>query len=215
MKPAGFSFLFYLFSLLFTTGCATPVALPPVEDVDAAWHLRQATLKSVTAWQVRGRLALRAADQGWHATLNWERDGERHRLDFTGPLGRGHLRLVQDDRGAELQDTEQRIWRAGNAETLLYRATGWRLPLNGLNYWIVGLAAPDSVSNQQLDAQGRLKRLAQSGWDIQFLEYTHYGSFDLPSKLYITRQGGRVEENPAFDSTLEVRLSIERWTFKQ
>src|SRR3990167_8219293 len=62
-----------LILVAFIAGCATPVALPPVEDVDAAWHLRQATLKSVTAWQVRGRLALRAADQGWHATLNWER----------------------------------------------------------------------------------------------------------------------------------------------
>jgi len=204
-----------LILVAFIAGCATPVALPPVEDVDAAWHLRQATLKSVTAWHVRGRMALRAADQGWHATLNWERDGERHRLDFTGPLGRGHLRLVQDERGAELQDTEQRIWRAGNAETLLHRATGWRVPLDGLNYWIVGLAAPDSESNQQLDTQGRLKRLTQSGWDIQFLEYAHYGSFDLPSKLYITRQGGRAEDNPAGDEALEVRLSIERWTFKQ
>ena len=201
--------------VVFISGCASAVSLPPVADVDAAWHLRQATLKPITSWHVRGRLALRAADQGWHATLNWERDGERHRLDFTGPLGRGHLRLVQDDRGAELLDTEQRIWRAGNAETLLYRATGWRVPLDGLNYWIVGLAAPDSVSNQQLDARGRLKRLSQSGWDIQFLEYTHYGSFDLPSKLYITRQGDRVEGNPAGDEALEVRLSIERWTFKQ
>ena len=199
----------------FIAGCATAVSPPPVADVDAAWHLRQAALKPVTAWHVRGRLALRAADQGWHATLNWERDGERHRLDFTGPLGRGHLRLVQDDRGAELQDAEQRIWRAGNAETLLFRATGWRLPLDGLNYWIVGLAAPDSESTHQLDAQGRLKKLAQSGWDIQFLEYTHYGSFDMPSKMYLTRQAGRVEQNPVADETIEVRLSIERWTFKQ
>lgn len=204
-----------LILVAFIAGCATPVALPPVTDVDAAWQLRQAALKPVTAWHIQGRLALRAADQGWHATLNWERDGERHRLDFTGPLGRGHLRLRQDDRGAELQDAEQRIWRADNAEALLYRATGWRVPLDGLNYWIVGLPSSDSVSKQQLDAQGRLKRLAQSGWDIQFLEYTHFGSFDLPSKLFITRQGGRMEENPAGDEALEVRLSIERWTFKQ
>lgn len=204
-----------LIPAVFIAGCATAVPPPPAADVDAAWNLRQATLKPVTAWHVRGRLALRAADQGWHATMNWERDGERHRLDFTGPLGHGHLRLVQDDRGAELQDTEQRIWRAGDAESLLYRATGWRVPLDGLNYWIVGLAAPDSVSNRQLDAQGRLKRLTQSGWDIQFLEYNHYGSFDLPSKLFITRQGGRVEGKPVGDETLEVRLSIERWTFKQ
>lgn len=196
----------------FIAGCATVVPPPPVAEVDAAWRLRQATLKSVTAWQVRGRIAVRTADQGWHATLNWERDGERQRLDFTGPLGRGHLRLVRDDRGAELQDSDQRVWRADNAETLLYHATGWRVPLDGLNYWIVGLAAPDSASTHQLDAQGRLKKLAQSGWDIQFLEYAHYDSFDLPSKLYITRQD---EKNPAGDAALEVRLSIERWTFKQ
>ncbi len=204
-----------LISVAFIAGCATAVPPPPVADVDAAWHLRQATLKPITAWHIQGRLALRAANQGWHATLNWERDGERHRVDFTGPLGRGHLRLVQNDRGAELQDAEQHIWRAGNAETVLYRATGWRLPLDGLNYWIVGLAEPDSASNQQLDTQGRLKRLAQSGWDIQFLEYTHYGSFDLPSKLYITRQDSRVEKNPAGDEAIEVRLSIERWTFEK
>lgn len=204
-----------LLLVAFIAGCATPVAPPPAADVDAAWRLRQTTLTPVTVWNVRGRMALRAADQGWHATLNWERDGERHRLDFTGPLGRGHLRLVQDGHGAELRDAEQRTWHADNAETLLYRATGWRVPLDGLNYWIVGLAAPGSVSNQQLDPQGRLKRLAQSGWDIQFLEYTHYGSFDLPSKLYITRQGNRMEDNPAGDEVLEVRLSIERWTLKQ
>ena len=48
-----------------------------------------------------------------------------------------------------------------------------------------------------------------------FDDLSWYGSFDLPSKLYITRQGDRVEGNPAGDEALEVRLSIERWTFKQ
>ncbi len=196
----------------FIAGCATSLPSTPVADIDVAWQARQLELRRITAWQVRGRLALRAADQGWHASLRWDRDGEKVRLDFTGPLGRGHLRLVQDGHGAELRDADQRVWRAGNPEALLYRATGWALPLEGLNYWVVGLPVPGTVSTQQLDIQGRLKRLVQSGWDIQFLEYTRLGAYDLPSKLFITRRSSPAEDRAAGQELLEVRLSIERWT---
>jgi outer membrane lipoprotein LolB len=157
---------------------------------------------------------VRAADQGGHATLNWKRDGERHRMDFTGPLGRGHLRLTQDSQGAELRDADKRVWRAADAGRLLYRATGWIVPLDGMNYWVLGLPAPGPAPERQLDEQGRLKRLTQSGWDIQFLEYTRHGAFDLPSKMYIARQDRHAEASPDAGETLEVRLSIEHWTLQ-
>lgn len=192
-------------------GCAS-VPPPAVENPVAAWELRQSELKPVTSWNLHGRLALRSAEQGWHATLDWERDGERHRMDFTGPLGRGHLRLIQDGRGAELRDADQRTWRAQNAEQILYRATGWSLPLEGLNYWILGLPAPAPASDQQLDSLGRLKNLTQSGWRIEFLEYARYGSLDLPVKMYVKKD--RAAGGPEGDM-LEARLIIERWAFKQ
>jgi len=195
----------------FLSGCAT-APLPPAADLDPVWQARQAALMSVTAWQIRGRLAVRAADQGGHATLNWKRDGERHRMDFTGPLGRGHLRLTRDSRGAELRDADKRVWRAADAGRLLYRATGWIVPLDGMNYWVLGLPAPGPAPERQLDEQGRLKRLMQSGWDIQFLEYTRHGAFDLPSRMYIARQDSHTEKGAATGETLEVRLSIENWT---
>jgi outer membrane lipoprotein LolB len=200
--------------VVFIAGCATPLLPSPAADIQATWQARQLELRRVTAWQIQGRLALRAADQGWHASLRWDRDGEKVRLDIMGPLGRGHLQLVQDSHGAELRDADQRVWRAENPEDLLYRATGWALPLEGLNYWVVGLPMPESVSTQHLDGQGRLKRLMQSGWDIQFLEYTRFGAYDLPSKLYITRRNAHTEDHAAGQEFLEVRLSIERWTFK-
>lgn len=195
----------------FLAGCAG-VAPPAVENPAAAWELRQSELGPVTSWRLHGRLAMRTADQGWHATLDWERDGERHRMDFTGPLGRGHLRLVQDGQGAELKDADQRIWRAQNAEQILYRVTGWTLPIQGLNYWILGLPVPAWPSHQQLDSQGRLKNLMQSGWRIEFREYARYGSYDLPVKMFVKkdRESGKPE-----DDMLEARLVIERWSFKQ
>lgn len=193
------------------SGCATAPS-PPAADLDPAWQARQAALMTVTAWQLRGRLAVRAGEQGAHATLNWKRDGERHRLDFTGPLGRGHLRLTRDSQGAELRDAGKRVWRAADAGRLLYRATGWIVPLDDMNYWVLGLPAPGPAPEQQLDEQGRLKRLAQSGWDIQFLEYARHGDLDLPSRMFITRQDNHAEAGPAAGETIEVRLSIERWS---
>ena len=81
-----------------------------------------------------------------------------------------------------------------------------------MNYWVLGLPAPGPAPERQLDEQGRLKRLTQSGWDIQFLEYTRHGAFDLPSKMYIARQDSHTEAGAAAGETLEVRLSIEQWT---
>jgi outer membrane lipoprotein LolB len=194
------------------SGCATAPSPPPVENPAATWEARQTQLRPITTWNIQGRMAMRTQEEGWQATLNWVREGERHRIDIIGPLGRGHLRLTRDNHGAELRDADQHSWRAENPELLLYRTTGWLVPLDGLNYWVLGLPLPDIAASQELDPQGRLKTLAQSGWDIRFLEYTRYGSLELPSKLFLKRQGRGTNGIPAGDTTLEVRLVIEHWT---
>ena len=193
------------------TGCATAPSPPPVENPAATWEARQAALHTVTAWTLQGRLAMRAAEEGWQASVHWVRDGERQQIDLSGPLGRGHLRLTQDRGGAELRDADQKTWRAENAQQLLYRTTGWLVPLDGLNYWILGLPAPGSAAGLQLDDQGRLKTLDQSGWDIRFLEYARSGALDLPSKIFIKRQGDGNEMASARHTAVEVRMIIEHW----
>ena len=195
------------------SGCATALPLPPpVENPAAAWQARQAELKPVVSWKIQGRIAMHSDEEGWQATVYWMRDGEKQQIDLTGPLGRGHLRLVQNGQSAELRDADQQTWHANNAEQLLYRTTGWRVPLDGLNYWVLGLPAPDAAANEELDNRGRLKKLVQSGWDIRYLEYSACGSFDLPSKMFMKRQQPGADDSPAKDSALEVRLIIERWT---
>src|SRR3990167_4543047 len=127
-----------------------PPALPPVENPAATWQARQTELRPITAWKIQGRLAMRAAEEGWQASLNWVREGERHRIDLIGPLVRGHLRLTRDDQGAELRDADQHSWRAENPEQLLYRATGWLVPLDGLHYWVLGLPLPDRSEERRV-----------------------------------------------------------------
>lgn len=201
---------------LLLAGCATaPVLPPPVDNPSAAWRARQIELQRVTRWKIQGRLALHTAEQGLQASLHWVRERERHILDLTGPLGRGHVRLSLDREGAQLRDADGKTYKAENAQQLLYRHTGWVVPLNELNYWILGLPAPDVSANQDMDEWGRLKTLRQSGWEIRFLEYTRTGALELPSKLFIKKQTDGADATELKNAALNLRLSIERWTLNE
>lgn len=210
MKPAGFPFLFSLFSLLLLSGCAVLPARVP-EDAARAWAARQQALAALVAWDIRGRIALRSHDEGVQATLHWARDGERHRISLVGPLGSGQVRLTQDAAGAELRDAEQKQYRGRTARELLARTTGWDVPLESMNWWVLGLPVPEVVSERELDAVGRLASLTQLGWEIEFIEYRRYGVHELPSTLFLRRRENNVAGQGLNHVTVEVRVAIERW----
>lgn len=195
---------------MFAGACATAPDRPPPADPDAAWSARRQQLATRAHWALQGRVALRARDEGWQASLAWTRNADRHDIDLSGPLGSGRLRLSQDRHGAQLRDSANKVLHAADAEQLLFQATGWRLPFDGLNYWMLGLPAPGVVGVPDLDAWGRLKTLHQSGWNIEFLGYASFDGAELPSKLFIRR------EQPAgvASETLEVRLVIDRWELR-
>jgi len=200
------------------SGCAAIPERPPVGDRDAAWSARAKQLGPLDSWEIRGRIGLRTADEGWQANLLWLRARDRHDIDLVGPLGSGHVKLHQDDSGAELRDSSQQVLRDSSAENLLLRATGWQLPVNGLSYWVRGLPAPDAASAHDLDEWGRLRTLRQLGWQVEFLDYDRLDAIELPSKLFIKRANGTSpggNEGWNGDPTLEVRVVIDRWLLKR
>ncbi len=167
--------------------------------------MRLATLQH---WTLHGRFALSAGKTGGHASLTWAREGERHRLDITGPLGRGHLRLTQDDHGAELRDSEGNVERAEDAGELLFRATGHRLPLEDLPYWAIGAPRPGMDNRIELDGFGRARKLMQNDWSVEYLSYRNLSGLDLPDRLLLRHAAAGQEE-------IEVRLVIERWVLNR
>lgn len=200
-----------LLSLLFVvsfTGCALAPPQPP-EAVHAAWQARQARLQTVQAWELQGRLAVRAGDQGGHMGLRWRRQPDHDVIDLTGPLGKPLLQLQRDARGAWVRDAEQKTYAAPDPESLVFDLTGWRLPLTGLPYWVRGLPLPDVPMREELDAYGRLKSLHQLGWEVQFQEYATHHGWELPRKLLLRRT-----ETDASGPPVELRLVIGQWALK-
>lgn len=197
---------FPLLLLALLGGCASLPERPPVENPSATWQTRQTQLAQLNVWDLRGRLALRADEQGANASLRWVRDRDRHRMNLAGPFGGGHVRLTYDGSGAELRDSDGETYHGATMQQLLLRATGWNLPIEGLNYWVLGLPDPAAPAQSTLDEWGRLKLLEQLGWDVEFIEYTQAGRYELPRRVFI-----RHKQRDASDSEIEARLVIETW----
>ena len=191
------------------SSCASIEPPTPVSDPQQAWFARQARLSTITHWEIRGRLGVRARQRkkSGQATVIWARDGERHNIRLYGPLGRGTVILTQDAAGATLRDSKKKTYAAANARTLLNDTVGWDIPFDQLQYWLTGAPDPTVPMEVELDGQGRLKTLRQAGWNVRFLEYRRYQEIELPRKVYLSARPA-----PALSGQgVEVRVVIKRW----
>jgi outer membrane lipoprotein LolB len=94
--------------------------------------------------------------------------------------------------------TPDDVYRARTAEELMQTHAGWRAPLNGLRYWILGRPDPDArVDALSLDAAGRLAELHQLGWVIRIERYGTFDGIDLPTRMTL--------ENPRVRAKLVLR----------
>jgi len=184
--------------LFFVTACAVR---PPIPEpaAEAAWLLHRSSVVALTHWQVTGRVAVRAEDDGWNANFDWQQQGDEYRIRLRGPFGQGAVELHGNSAGVWLKRADQPAVFAVDAETLLVRETGWRLPVSGLGSWLRGLPLDGVDSHYQWDEQGRLSRIEQNGWQIDYARYQQSGSFDLPVRLRLERD------------SLQVKFVIDGW----
>ena len=182
-------------------GCAIfPPTVPPAAQ--GAWTARQTVLTQLTLWRADGRIGVVSGQDGWHASFQWTQQGSGYRIDLSGPLGQGRVVVESDGAWARIQTQDGRSWTAPDADELLEQALGVRLPVNGLRYWARGLPEPGSPPVLQTDASGRLTRLEQQGWVIEYPAYapTSRLNLDLPERIIARRRD------------LSVKLVIEQWT---
>ena len=203
----GGGLLLALALALLLSGCAqAPLEeTAPVDVGPSAQQSHAEQLAALAHWQVSGRMAVQADGEGYHGRFDWTQDGERMQLGVSGPFSQGSVRLLSDGEFFELRDGKGGSARAASADELLFKATGLRVPVAGLRYWMLGLPAPGDVQQPLYDERGRLQSLTQHGWKIRYRAYMadDVDAVSLPRKLFLDRQG--------LEGQLRVRLVVERW----
>lgn len=186
-RACGLRRLAALLAMLAVAGCASlPPALLPATPALQAFHLV-------------GRVSVRYGDDGFSGSLDWHHAPDRDEVLILSPLGQGVAQLVRDPSGVTLTTSDQRVFRAGDAETLTQEALGWRLPLAGLPQWVQGRPAPGGGALLTRDAEGRVERLAQDGWQIEYLGYKAFAAGTLPARVFMD------------SADLRLKLVIDNW----
>ena len=189
-----------LAAVLLVAGCAATrhsVDLPPLDN----WETRSAVLGGLDDWAFKGRIAVKAGDEGFNGKFYWAQQGDAFDARVGGPLGMGTVRIEGNGRTVVLTDKDGERTELEDAETELYWRYGWTIPVASLRYWALGIPDPALPATTRLDDTGRLTRLEQSDWTVEISRYSEGGGQPMPRTLTATNPDTRV------------RMVIDRWSF--
>lgn len=168
---------------LLLSACASLPSTPAEADgaraAQAAFEQRQSALLAVPGFKLDGRIA--ATGGALSGALHWSQQAEHFCLRIAGPFGAGAMLLEGEPGRVHIKSKDVDIDTA-DAEALLAEQSGWRLPLAQLRYWILGIPAPGPSAELQIDAEGRVVKLRQSGWTLSFSEFLP-GPLSTPGRV--------------------------------
>lgn len=135
--------------------------------------------------------------------FDWEQENQQTLIDLRSPFGQT-IAKIQIDPQTEMQAhlllPDQPPISAASAEILTQQQLGWRLPVNGLRYWLLGQANPHSTP-QITQTNNRITRLIQDQWQVDYLSWHN----QQPQR--ITLRWPSDAPTPA----LELRLVLDTW----
>lgn len=152
----------------------------------------------IDSFGLSGRVAVRADNRGYSASLRWKHQSAGDSLRLFSLLGTVIAQVEVDAGGALLTTADRKEYRSDDVQSLTRQVLGWDLPLSGLQHWVLGRPDPNlPVLAEERDAEERLTRLTQDDWRIAYLEYT--GDSALPARMTLAHD------------RLTLRLIVDRW----
>ncbi len=186
-----------LFGLASCAAVRTGSQLPDI----STWELRQTVLGGISNWEFRGRIAVKAGDEGFNGKFNWAQSSDHFHATVSGPLGMGTVKIEGGDQTIVLTDKDGIETVLVDPEAELYTRYGWTIPITNLRYWALGIPNPAMPATTELDESGRLKKLVQSDWVVEISRYRDGAGQPLPYTLTAT------------NSNTRVRMVVHKWSF--
>lgn len=187
---------------LLGSACAmqpTQPSLPPVVGSAEANHLaRAAQLAAWPGWSMSGRIAVSNAGHGGSGRIEWRQDGGRYAATLSAPVTRQSWRVEGGPDGATIEGLSGGPRQGRDASALVFEATHWRVPVDALGQWLLGLQR--SGETVHFGSDGRVDRIEGEGWIVTYAEWRAVEGVELP---------GRIE---AAQGEARVRLVVDAWT---
>lgn len=178
--------------------CATLPRVGP-EQAEALQRDHEARLTQLEDWRISGKISVQGGEEAFSGRVQWHHTPERYELVLVAPMGRGSWRLEGSEKGAVLIDERKDRWYGEDAQALLSERLGWQVPVDELLYWVRALRPPDG--DAEFDAWGRLQRVREAGWTVNYQAWQESLGMQLPRTLVATSEPYRL------------KLVIHEWAF--
>lgn len=151
-------------------------------------------LRALNKWSIRGRVSIVTGDDGWNGSIRWKQVDSNFDIRIVGPLGQGAIWLQGSPGFVELRSSKnKKSITATDAESLLYQQMGWKIPVSGMRYWVLGLFGPGQTESIKYNKQGLPAEFVQSGWTIRLLRYRKVAGQQMPVKIFLNNNRFRVK----------------------
>jgi len=187
---------------LLLIGCAAiqPTTPPSPGDSATAYKQHIASLANIKQFKLRGRIGVQSEGKGFSGATHWQHDDTSDNIVLFSPLGGQIATIKTTVDSVELIASDGKSFNAKDAETLTQLTLGWSLPMKGLSDWVLGRPASGADAGDAIwDSAGRLTKLKQDGWEIEYPEYVEASGQQLPGKINL--------RNPK----LYLKLVVEQW----
>jgi outer membrane lipoprotein LolB len=171
---------------LLLSGCAinpNQTEMVSAQSNVATLQAHLATIEKIQAFHVKGRIGVQTQPNGFSGGLDWQHTNERDEIAIFSPLGSQVASIIKRVNGVTLTDNKGQSVTEKDTATLTQNTLGWQLPLDGLSDWVLGRPRKSAITEIRWDAEGKLRKLAQDDWQIEYLEYKTIDRYRLPVKL--------------------------------
>ncbi|CAA6814634.1 MAG: Outer-membrane lipoprotein LolB [uncultured Thiotrichaceae bacterium] len=174
-------------------GCSNPPQQGAVLDNAAKqqlWKKRVQTLSNQQSWKLLGRASVTYRDENYPFGLDWQQqNANSHQLLIRHPVTQSQLaKLVSNNSKVTLTTNKGAVLRDSSADRLIEQQLRVKIPVDGMQSWVRGLAAPQyPVTHIVLDNFGRPTTIEQAGWSVRYAAYKGASTAAMPSSIVISR----------------------------
>ena len=151
-------------------------------------------LYQIENFQLTGKLGFRNAQEAFSIAINdWKQTADQYELQLSSTfLGLGAVTIAGSPSWIVIQESGEEPIQSEYPNEALTELLGMPLPVQRIRYWIRGVPAPQSASQETKNEQGLVSNIIQDNWIIELDRYHDVNGLPLPGRIKINQDGTRI-----------------------
>lgn len=182
------------------SGCTTvPEPKRKPGEIDSLYQQRLAIVEKLDTWKIDARAGFSTANDSGSVSMIWNQKGPAYHIALIAPLWQGRLDLYGEGPDVVLKTSNGKTLYGESAQNLIYKATGFIVPIEDLSRWVKGIPGVHPQVEVTYNNDGTIATLKQADWNIEYLGYQPYKQTVMPRKLRAT------------NNDLKIKIVIKEW----